>query len=89
MDDQLPSPSPHATTQKNSRSKRILLWIAGIFLLLLICGFIAVEVALHRAEPILRARVIETLSTRFDSHVDLEHFHVYFLNGFEVTGTGL
>jgi len=66
-----------------------LLWIAGIFLLLLVCGFIAVEVALHRAEPILRARVIETLSTRFDSRVELEHFHVYFLHGFEVTGSGL
>jgi len=89
VDDQLPSPSPHAITQKNSRSKRILLWIAGIFLFLLVCGFIAVEVALHRAEPILRARVIETLSTRFDSRVELEHFHVYFLHGFEVTGSGL
>jgi len=66
-----------------------LLWIGGIFLLLVIGGFIAVEVALRRAEPVLRARVIETLSTRFDSRVELEHFHVYFLNGFEVTGSGL
>lgn len=66
-----------------------MLWIGGFFLLLLIGGFIAVEVALHRAEPILRARVIETLSTRFDSRVELEHFHVYFLHGFEVTGSGL
>lgn len=49
----------------------------------------AVEVALHRAEPILRARVIDTLSNRFDSRVELEHFHVYFLNGFRGSGSGL
>ncbi|HTZ89480.1 MAG TPA: AsmA-like C-terminal region-containing protein [Alloacidobacterium sp.] len=66
-----------------------MLRIVAVFLLLGIIGLVAVEVALHRAEPILRARVIDTLSTRFDSRVDLEHFHVYFLNGFEVTGSGL
>jgi hypothetical protein len=89
VDNQKPSESLPATTKKNSRSKRILLWIAGIFLLLAIAAVIAVEIALHRAEPILRARVIETLSSRFDSRVELEHFHVYFLHGFEVSGSGL
>ena len=89
MQDQKPSQSPNATTKKNSRSKRILLWIAAVFLLLVVAGFIAVEIALHRAEPVLRARVIETLSTRFDSRVELAHFHVYFLNGFQVSGSGL
>ena len=44
---------------------------------------------LKRAEPILRARVIETLSTRFDSRVELASFRVYFLNGFQVSGSGL
>jgi len=89
VQDQKPSQSPNATTKKNSRSKRILLWIAAVFLLLVVAGFIAVEIALHRAEPVLRARVIETLSTRFDSRVELAHFHVYFLNGFQVSGSGL
>ena len=89
MQDQKLSQNPHATTQKNSRSKRILLWIAAVFLLLVVLAVIAVEVALHRAEPILRARVIDTLSTRFDSRVELEHFHVYFLNGFQGSGSGL
>ena len=85
----MPSENLPATTKKNSRSKRIFLWIAAIFLLVLVLGVIAVEVALHRAEPILRARVIDTLSTRFDSRVELEHFHVYFFNGFQVSGSGL
>ena len=66
-----------------------MLWIGAVFLFLFAAGFIAVEVALHRAEPILRARVIDTLSTRFDSRVELAHFHVYFLNGFQVSGSGL
>ncbi len=30
----------------------------------------------YRAEPLLRARVIETLSTRFQSRVDLAGLHV-------------
>jgi len=85
----MPSENLPATTKKNSRSKRIFLWIAAIFLLVLVLGVTAVEVALHRAEPILRARVIDTLSTRFDSRVELEHFHVYFFNGFQVSGSGL
>lgn len=50
---------------------------------------IAVDILLHRAGPILRARVIDTLSARFDSRVELQHFNVYFLHGFEVSGTGL
>ncbi len=89
MHDQKLSESLPATTKKNSRSKRIFLWIAGFFLLFGAIVWIAVEVVLHRAEPILRARVIETLSTRFDSRVELAHFHVYFLDGFQVSGSGL
>jgi hypothetical protein len=41
------------------------------------------------AGPILRARVIQTLSNRFNSKVELEGFQVSVLNGIEVTGTGL
>lgn len=44
---------------------------------------------LHRAEPILRGRIIETLSTRFDSRVDLDRLHVSVLSGLEVSGDGL
>lgn len=44
---------------------------------------------LHRADPILRGRIIETLSTRFDGRVDLDGLHVSVLKGLEVSGDGL
>ncbi|HUL14356.1 MAG TPA: hypothetical protein VLV88_00030 [Terriglobales bacterium] len=43
----------------------------------------------HHAEPLLRARVIETLSTRFQSRVDLAALHVSVFNGLTVSGSGL
>lgn len=42
-----------------------------------------------RAQPILRARVIETLSTRFKSRVELGELHVWVANGVHVDGRGL
>lgn len=81
--------SPHGTTGKHSRSRRILLWIAAIFFILVVAAFIATRILLHRVEPILRARVIETLSTRFDSRVELGYFHVYVLDGLEASGGDL
>ncbi|WP_222597513.1 hypothetical protein [Edaphobacter albus] len=44
---------------------------------------------MYRAEPILRGRIVETLSTRFDSRVEMEGFHVSVLKGLEVSGDGL
>ena len=47
------------------------------------------EVMLHRALPILKGRVIETLSTRFNSRVEMDGFNVSLVKGFEVSGSGL
>lgn len=47
------------------------------------------SVMVSRAEPILRARVIETLSTKFKSRVELDGFHVSLLKGLQVSGEGL
>jgi hypothetical protein len=64
-------------------------WIA-IALLFSVIGIAAVvEFVLHRAEPILRGRVIETLSTKFDSRVEMAGFHVSVLKGLEISGDGL
>jgi hypothetical protein len=41
------------------------------------------------AEPILRARVIETLTARFQSKVELTDFHVWVEDGLSVSGSGL
>jgi hypothetical protein len=43
----------------------------------------------HHAEPLLRARVIETLSTRFQSRVDLAELKVSVYWGLMVSGKGL
>ena len=45
--------------------------------------------AIRRAEPILRARVEQTLSARFDVRVELDDLQVSVLRGLEVSGRGL
>ncbi len=66
-----------------------LLWLGSVLAILAIAALIAGNIFLHRAEPILKAKVIETLSTRFDSRVELAQFHAVFTGGFQVSGDGL
>jgi hypothetical protein len=47
------------------------------------------EILVHRAGPILKGRVIETLSARFDSRVELDRLDVSVIRGLEVSGKGL
>lgn len=61
----------------------------GIGLGLVLAIAIALAYAISHAEPILRARVIETLSTRFKSRVELGGFHVSVHHGVEVAGENL
>ena len=64
-------------------------WIAVSLLIAVIVLAAAVEWVMHRAEPILKGRVIETLSTHFDSRVEMDGFHVSVLKGLDVSGDGL
>ena len=64
-------------------------WVGIVALILLASGAIAVRLVIARAEPILRARVIQTLSNRFDGKVELASFHVSVTNGIDVSGAGL
>jgi hypothetical protein len=64
-------------------------WILGVVLLALLVAVLLVVIRIERAEPALRAMVMETLSTRFESRVELDSFHVYPLQGLQVSGTGL
>ncbi len=57
--------------------------------MLLILVALCVRLVIARAEPILRTRVIETLSTRFKSRVELAGIRVSIINGLEVSGEGL
>src|SRR5580658_7847781 len=63
-------------------------WIGAIVLLLMVLT-IAVVIVIYRAEPTIRATVIETLLTRFKSRVELDAFHVSLFKGLQVSGAGL
>ena len=79
---------PDNTTQSPGKHKgwRLALWITVVaVLVLLVVG----EVMLRRAAPILKGRMIETLSTRFDSRVELDDLQVSLIKGLAVTGKGL
>jgi hypothetical protein len=50
---------------------------------------VIVEVGLRRAEPFLRARIIQALSDRFHARVELDNFHLSLVNGLWAQGKGL
>ena len=47
------------------------------------------EMMARCAQPILKGRVVETLSKRFDSRVELDKLQVSATRGLEVSGKGL
>ncbi len=73
----------------SKRKRGVWGWIAVSLLIAVIVLAAAIELVMHRAEPILKGRVIETLSTHFDSRVEMDGFHVSVLKGLDVSGDGL
>jgi hypothetical protein len=71
------------------KKSRLWPWIGALAVVSTIVIFTIIAIAVSRAEPILRASVIETLSTRFKSKVELDAFHVSLLRGLQVSGAGL
>jgi hypothetical protein len=61
--------------------------ISGL-LAVIVLAFVG-EVMVHRAAPILKGRVLETLRTRFNSRVELDGFEVSVLKGLAIEGNGL
>jgi hypothetical protein len=64
-------------------------WVAGGLLAALAGAACVVDMALHRAEPFLRARIVEELADRFHARVELDSFHVSLVNGLWAEGRGL
>jgi len=64
-------------------------WLAGGLLLVVIALGIAISVALHRAEPMLRTAIVEKLEEYFHARVELDSFHVSLVNGLWAEGKGL
>ena len=75
------------------RRRHVWRWIIGFLLLVCAAVVICVRIAVDRAEPILRTRVIETLRTRFKSRVELATFRLDWrqmraeVRGFTLHGT--
>jgi AsmA-like C-terminal region len=78
-----------ARSHSKRRLHRILIWVSSILVVLIIAALIAGNILLHHASPVLKAKVIQTLSTRFDSRVQLDKFQVSLIKGFQVSGSGL
>jgi hypothetical protein len=74
--------------RRRSRHRR-LRWILLALLVLVIGGAILVGYAISHALPILKARVVETLSARFNSRIELPDFRVSLAHGLAVEGTNL
>jgi hypothetical protein len=70
-------------------SRRFWISLGSIAIALLVTAGIAAEYAIHHAEPILRRRVIETLSARFQTQVQLGALHISIFKGISATGEGL
>ncbi len=71
------------------RRRKTLRWIAISTVLAIVVLAIVGQIMIDHAGPILKGRVIETLSTRFNSEVDLDRLSVSLIKGLQVDGEGL
>jgi AsmA-like C-terminal region len=74
---------------KGSGPAKFWKWIAAGAVIFLAVAGVGVRFVIARAQPILRTRVISTLSNRFNGRVELASFQVAVVNGIEVSGGGL
>jgi len=72
-----------------ARRYRWLIGLGGGALVVLAGLAVAAEVALHRVQPFLRARIVEGLHEHFHARVELDDFHVSLVHGLSAVGTGL
>ncbi len=78
-----------ATRAIRRRKLGWLKWAAAAVLLVFLLLGIAITVVLRRAEPMLRAAIVEKLSNHFHARVELDSFHVSLINGLWAEGRGL
>lgn len=76
-----------ATTRRPHR--RWIAWVGSVFVVLVVVGVAAVRWGLQQIEPMLRRKVVETLSARFHSPVELDRLSLSMRRGVMVTGGGL
>jgi hypothetical protein len=69
--------------------RRWVLWASAAFVLVGIAGALAVEWGLSQMQPLWRKKVVETLSARFHSPVELDRLELSMNRDIIVTGGGL
>jgi hypothetical protein len=83
-------PSPEAQPSRRPWWRRRAAKIIGSLLAAgLIALVVGAEYFLHHLEPIVRTRVVQTLSESFNSPVELDTLHISLFRGIEVNGSGL
>jgi hypothetical protein len=80
--------SPDQNSRKSGRWP-VRVWITVSLLIFVGFSEAAIFWALRHAEPILKARIVETLSARFHNPVELAALHVSVSHGLRVWGEGL
>jgi hypothetical protein len=79
-----------AAKRVRKRHKRgWLKWAAAAVLLAFLLLGVAISIALHRAEPMLRAAIVGKLEEHFHARVELDSFHVSLIDGLWAEGKGL
>ncbi len=71
------------------RRHRVLAWLCGIALVLLIVAAIGISIVLRNAEPILCAQIISALEQQFHARVELDSFEISLTGGLRAEGHGL
>ena len=87
-----PSAAGESVLTPKRRMSKLNRWLIGVGALVLLLAIVAgtlVTVLLHRAEPLLRASLIDSLQKRFHSRVELDDMHVSVVDGFQVEANGL
>jgi hypothetical protein len=77
-----------STPQRKGR-RRWIVWFGAAILVVAIAAAIGVRWALQQVQPLLRKKVVETLSARFHSPVELDRLDLSLRRGVVVTGGGL
>lgn len=69
--------------------KRLWFWIGSALLVIAVALGVTAEVMIHHAGPILKKRIVATLSAKFHGRIELQNLNVSLLRGLEVSGSGL
>ena len=80
---------PAKPARRRSRLRRWLMWIGIVVGVLAVTVGTTIAILLRRAEPIMRASLIDTLQKRFHAKVELDDLRVSVFDGFWVEGNGL